>query len=412
MSLSSQEIIALADQCLLGNVGRAPLVLTRGKGIFVWDAEGRQYYDFIAGIAVCALGHCPDFEPELLARQAKTLIHVSNLFYNEPMVLLADLLTKATGLSKAFFSNSGAEANEAAIKMARKSSYDRHGSGRHVIVSALNSFHGRTMGAISATGQPRFHLGFEPILPGFKFVPFGDFAALETAVTPDVCAVLLEPIQGEGGVNCPPPDYLRRTADLCAAKGVLLIFDEVQTGLGRTGEDFAFRHYGVKPDILTLGKALGAGYPIGATLSAEEPSKALTPGTHSTTLGGAPLAMALGLELCRRILDPEFLATTRKRGEYFKTRLLGLRAERPQDVREVRGLGLLLGLALQRPAAPVVAALRELGFLVNAATVDVLRFAPPLNVTEEEIDALTKALATALDQTDQTGQTGQTGRTG
>jgi acetylornithine aminotransferase len=396
MSLSSQEIIALADKCLLGNVSRYPLALTKGKGVFVWDAEGRKYYDFIAGIATCAFGHCPDFMAEILSEKAKNLIHVSNLFYNEPLALLAELLTKATGLSKAFFSNSGAEANEAAIKMARKSSYDRYGQGRHVIVAAENSFHGRTMGAISATGQPRLHAGFEPLLPGFKFVPFGDLAAIKETLTPDVCAILLEPIQGEGGVNVPPPDYLKKTSEMAKEKDVLLILDEIQTGLGRTGTDFAFRRFGVVPDILTLGKALGSGYPIGATLSAEEPSKALTPGTHSTTLGGAPLAMALALELAKRLLEPAFLSQVEKTGQYFLKRLKDLMAEKPKDIREVRGAGLLIGLALTRPAAPVVASLRDLGFLVNAACADVLRFVPPLIIQEEDIEALIAALGKAL----------------
>ncbi|MDR1607757.1 MAG: aspartate aminotransferase family protein [Deltaproteobacteria bacterium] len=399
MSLSSQEIIALADQSLLGNVTRLPLVLVRGQGLKVWDVEGRQYYDFIAGIATCAFGHCPDFEPGILYEQAQTLIHVSNLFYNKPMVLLAKLLTEATGLAKAFFSNSGAEANEAAIKMARKHSYDRHGPGRHVIVSALNSFHGRTMGAISATGQERFHQGFQPMLEGFKFVPFGDFSALAEALTPDVCAVLLEPIQGEGGVIAPPPDYLQKVSELAHSKDILLILDEIQTGLGRTGHDFAFKYYGAQPDILTLGKALGSGYPIGATLSAEEPSKALGPGTHSTTLGGAPLAMALALEFAKRILDPQFLAKVKATGQYFLKTLNSLKDQRPKDIQEVRGVGLIIGLELTRPAAPVVLALRDLGFLINAASSTVLRFVPPLTVSEEEIDLLAQALDAALART-------------
>ncbi|MDR2140722.1 MAG: aspartate aminotransferase family protein [Deltaproteobacteria bacterium] len=396
MPLSSQQLIELADQCLLGNVTRIPLVLVKGQGLKVWDAAGRQYYDFIAGIATCAFGHCPDFVVETLRSQAQTLIHVSNLFYNEPLIRLAQLLTEASGLAKAFFSNSGAEANEAALKMARKYSHDRYGPGRHVIISALNSFHGRTMGAISATGQTRFHQGFEPMLPGFKFVPFGDLPALTAALTKDVCAVLLEPIQGEGGVNCPPEGYLAETARLCREKDILLILDEIQTGLGRTGRDFAFRHFGVQPDILTLGKALGSGYPIGATLATEEAAKALSPGTHSTTVGGAPLAMALGLELGQRILNPEFLAGVAQRGEFFKNSLLALRDKLPGAIREVRGLGLILGLELTIPAGPIVTALRELGFLVNAASPEVLRFVPPLTVTEEEIGLLTQALERAL----------------
>ncbi|MDR1871509.1 MAG: acetylornithine/succinylornithine family transaminase [Deltaproteobacteria bacterium] len=398
MSFSSKEIIALADQYLLGNVSRVPLVLVKGQGSKVWDAEGREYLDFIAGVATCAFGHSPAFMADILAEQARKLVHVSNIFYNEPQVLLAERLVKASGLSKAFFSNSGAEANEAALKMARKYSHDRYGAGRHVIVSALDSFHGRTMGAISATGQTRFHQGFEPMLPGFKFVRFGDVAALKEALTPDVCAVLLEPIQGEGGVNIPPADYFSETAKLCQSKDILLILDEVQTGLGRTGQDFAFRHFNVKPDILTLGKALGSGYPVGATLSAAEPSKALSPGTHSSTVGGAPLAMTISLELVNRILEPSFLAEVAQKGVFFKKSLEDLKAARPKDILDVRGLGLILGLSLNRPSGPVVAALRDLGFLVNAASPTILRFVPPLTVTNDEISQLTQGLLDALDR--------------
>jgi predicted acetylornithine/succinylornithine family transaminase len=395
MTLSSQEIIALADKHLLGNVTRLPIVLSRGKGLKVWDAEGREYYDFIAGIATCAFGHCPDFMSEILARQSQTLIHVSNLFYNPAQVLLAEVLTKASGLSKAFFCNSGAEANEGAIKMARKHSYDKRGPGHHVIISAVNSFHGRTMGAISATGQPRFHVGFEPMLDGFKFVPFGDLAALSEAIDDSVCGVLLEPIQGEGGVITPPEGYFQKTADLCRQKGILLILDEIQTGLARTGKDFAYRHYGITPDILTLGKALGSGYPIGALLSGEEPSKALGPGTHSTTVGGSPLAMTVSLDLTKRLLDPAFLEKVSQTGQYFQDSLNTLDKK---EVKEVRGLGLMLGLVLNRPAGPVTVSLRDQGFLVNAAGPEVLRFVPALTVTNEEIDLLTGALKKALAQ--------------
>ncbi|MDR1395894.1 MAG: acetylornithine/succinylornithine family transaminase [Deltaproteobacteria bacterium] len=398
MTVSSQDIIALADKHLLGNVSRVPLVLDHGDGLKVWDLEGRQYYDFLAGIATCAFGHCPDFMTQVLYEQAQTLIHVSNVYYNKPLVLLAKLLTEASGLDKAFFCNSGAEANEAAIKMARKHAFDKHGPGHHVIISALNSFHGRTMGAISATGQTRFHTGFEPMLPEFRFVPFGDAEALEAAADSRVCAVLLEPIQGEGGV-CPPPEgYLARVSEICRQRGILLILDEIQTGLGRTGYDFAFRAYGIKPDILTLGKALGSGYPIGAMLAADEPAKALSPGTHSTTVGGAPLAMAVSLVLTKKILDPAFLAQVRETGDYFRASLNKLKDKRPADIAEVRGLGLILGLVLKRPAGPVTKALQELGFLVNAAGPEVLRFVPPLIVTAGEIDLLTEALDKALDQ--------------
>ncbi|MDR2386862.1 MAG: aspartate aminotransferase family protein [Deltaproteobacteria bacterium] len=396
MTLSTREIIALGQKHLLGNVKRQPVVLVRGEGTKVWDIDGKEYLDFVAGIATCAFGHSPDFATRALTRQAETLWHVSNLYWNEPLVRLAELLTSVTGLSKAFFCNSGAEANEAAIKMARKHSQDRHGPGRFGIVTALNSFHGRTMGAISATGQVNLHQGFEPMLEGFSFVPFGDFEALREAVTEKVCAVMMEPIQGEGGIQVPPQDYFKKVSELCREKDVLLIFDEIQTGLGRTGRDFAFRHFETKPDLLTLGKALGCGYPIGLLLSAEEPSAALVPGSHSSTVGGAPLAMALSLELTSRILVPAFLDSVKNKGEHFLKSLNKLVVKYPNLVLEARGLGLMLGLLLSESAGPVSDDLRNKGFLVNATAGSVLRFVPPLNVSHTEIDLLLAALDKSL----------------
>jgi predicted acetylornithine/succinylornithine family transaminase len=394
--LSSQEILAKGDRHLLKNVNRIPLALVRGDGTRVYDAEGREYLDFIQGVATCAFGHSPRFMGELLKGQADKLVHVSNLFYSEPLVRLAELLTKASGLPRAFFSNSGAEANEAAFKMARKHGFDRDGDRRVTIVSALNSFHGRTMGAISLTGQERLHQGFRPLVPKIAFVPYGDPAALDRAVDDSVAGVFLEPVQGEGGVAVPPPGYLEKAEAIAHERGALLILDEVQTGLGRTGRDFAFRHFGVRPDILTLGKALGCGFPVAATLSSEEASKALGPGSHSTTIGGAPLAMALALELSTRILEPGFLAEVDFKGQYFRKGLETLREGFPGLVTEVRGLGLLLGLALSAPAEPYSLALRGKGFLVNSTAGTVLRFLPPLNVSTSEIDLLLAALREVL----------------
>jgi predicted acetylornithine/succinylornithine family transaminase len=396
MSLSTKEIIDLGRKYLLNNVNRLPLALVKGQGLKVWDADGKQYLDFVAGIATCAFGHCPHFAVEALNKQANKLWHVSNLYWNEPIVELAELLTKASGLDKAFFCNSGAEANEAAIKMARKYGRDKFGPERHVIVAALNSFHGRTMGAITATGQLKLREGFGPMVPGFKHVPFGELKAMEEAVDQNVCAVLLEPVQGEGGVLPPPPGYLKQVETLCRSRGALLNLDEIQTGLGRTGRDFAFRHFGIKPDVMTLGKALGSGYPIGALLSAEGPSAALSPGTRSTTVGGAPLAMALSLEITKKILEPSFLAQVAKTGEYFIAKLEELKARRQGLIDEARGLGLMLGLALSQNSAPVAENLLAKGFLVNATAGTVIRFVPPLTVTEAEIDSLVQALDQAL----------------
>ncbi|MDR2613472.1 MAG: acetylornithine/succinylornithine family transaminase [Deltaproteobacteria bacterium] len=394
--LSTAEIISLCDRHLLRNVGRLPLAFTRGKGLKLWDAEGKVYLDFVAGIATCAFGHAPDFMAETLARQARVLVHVSNLFYTEPMARLAEFLTRASGLDRVFFSNSGAEANEAALKMARKHGSDKSDGRRIRIVSARNSFHGRTMGAISITGQENLHAGFHPLLPGVTFVPFGDLAELDRAVDETVCCVFLEPIQGEGGVEPAPPGYLARAAEIARSRGALLVLDEVQTGLGRTGTDFAFRHFGVRPDILTLGKALGCGYPVAATLSTDSAGEALGPGSHSTTLGGAPLATALALELVTRILEPSFLARVSETGSYFLGRLQELAAKHPDAVQEARGLGLMLGLKLRIPAAPIAQKLVERGFIVNATAGTVLRFVPPLIVTPAEIDLLVDALSAIL----------------
>jgi predicted acetylornithine/succinylornithine family transaminase len=394
--LSSSEIMERGSKCILGNVNRAPLVFTKGEGMHLYDADGRRFMDFIAGIAVCAFGHAPKFMAEALKRQAETLVHVSNLFWNEPMVLLAELLAKRSGLDRAFFCSTGAEANEAAFKMARKHGFDRDGEKRVTVVSALNSFHGRTMGAISLTGQESLHTGFHPLVPGIRFVPYGDANALDKALDDSIAGVILEPIQGEGGVQLPPEGYLQKAEQMAHDRGALLILDEIQTGLGRTGRDFAFRHWGLKPDIVTLGKALGCGYPVAACLSTEEAGRALTPGSHSTTLGGAPLATGVALELSRRILDDGFLKEVDAKGRHFKKALEGLKGEFPALVEEARGLGLMLGLKLKIPAGPVSESLRDKGFLVNATASSVLRFLPPLIVEKGDIDQLIEALRQSL----------------
>ncbi|MDR3203647.1 MAG: aspartate aminotransferase family protein [Deltaproteobacteria bacterium] len=396
MSLSNQEIISLGREYLFNNVNRLPLALVKGQGLKVWDADGRQYLDFVAGIATCAFGHCPDLAIEALNKQAHELWHVSNLYWNEPMVKLAKFLVQASGLDKAFFCNSGAEANEAAIKMARKHGLDNFGPERYIIVCALNSFHGRTMGAITATGQLKLQQGFGPMVPGFRHVPFGNIKAIDEEVNKSVCAVLLEPVQGEGGVVNPPDGYLKQVEEICHARGALLILDEIQTGLGRTGRDFAFKHFGLNPDAITIGKALGSGYPIGALLAAKGPAAALSPGTHSTTVGGAPLAMALSLALTQKILEPSFLARVEKVGQYFVNELNLLKTKRPDQIEQIRGLGLMLGLSLSQNSAPVAENLLNKGFLVNATAGTVLRFVPPLTVTEADIDSLIKAIDQAL----------------
>lgn len=400
MSLSTKEIVEIGHKHLMGNVSRYELALVRGKGMKLWDAEGREYLDFLAGIATCALGYAPEAVLKTISEQAAKLIHVSNLYYTEPLVRLAALLTSASGLGKAFFCNSGGEANEAAIKLARKYSYDLHGPGRFGIITAEGSFHGRTLGTISATGQAKVKEGFEPLLPGFTHVPYGQVEAIEAAITPETCAVMLEPVLGEGGVVVPPPDYFPQVAELCAEKKLLLVLDEIQTGLGRTGKPFAFQHYGIKPHIISLAKALGGGVASGAMLAQSEVAAHLTPGSHSTTVGGAPLAMAVGLTMVETILAGDFMAHINQTGDYFRDQLEKLKRELPPGlIVSVRGQGLLLALELSQPSGQVAAEMLRRGFLINATAGTALRFAPPLIVSPAEIDLLIPALKEAIEST-------------
>ena len=373
--------------------GRHPLILVKGEGCRLWDEKGNEYLDFVGGIAVCALGHSAPLVTEVLTEQSKKLVHVSNLFYTLPQIELAELLVANSFADRVFFSNSGAEANEAAIKLARRHSNEKHGPGRTTIISMANSFHGRTMATLSATGQFKVQKGFEPLLEGFKFVPFNDITALEKAVDDSVCAVLVEPIQGEGGVVCPDKDYLKKAKALCEEKDLLLIFDEVQVGMGRTGKLFAHEQFGVTPHIMTLAKALGNGLPIGAMLALETISGAFAPGSHASTFGGTPLVTAVATAVLRSILEDGWLEHCDKTGAYFKKRLLELQSKH-DSIKEVRGLGLILGVELNRPGAPIVKACMEKGFLINCPQEKVLRFIPPLIVKKEEIDSL----ITALDQ--------------
>lgn len=389
-----KELIEQGQKYLMNNVGRLPLCLVRGEGPYVWDADGKKYLDFVGGLAVNAFGHCPPFLVEAMLEQARRLIHVSNLYWIEPQIELARLLVENSALDKAFFCNSGAEANEAAIKLARKYAKEKYGPEKYEIITMTDSFHGRTLATVAATAQPRFHRGFEPLPPGFKYVPFNDFKALKEAVTPATCAVMLEPVQGEGGVNVADPGYLREVAAFCREKGLLLIFDEVQCGMGRTGKLFAYEHYGVVPDILTLAKALGGGFPIGATLAREEVAAAFRPGDHSSTFGGNPLACAVAIAAVRAIIGglAEKAAVT---GAYFREKLEELAAKYP-FVKEVRGLGLLLGMELDRPGAGVVARCQKEGLLINCTKEKVLRFLPPLNIEKSLVDEAVAILDRAL----------------
>jgi acetylornithine/N-succinyldiaminopimelate aminotransferase len=385
----------LADKYLFPTYKRPPFVLVKGEGCRVWDENGKEYLDFVGGIAVCALGHSSPIVTKALDEQSRTLVHVSNLYYTRPQVELARLLVENSFADRVFFCNSGAEANEAAIKIARRFTREKHGPGKHTIICMQGSFHGRTMATLSATGQAKVQIGYDPLLEGFKFVPFNDLRALRDAVDDTVCAVLLEPIQGEGGIVVPHPDYLKGVKEICRGKGALLIFDEIQTGMGRTGRLFAYEHFGVSPDIMSLAKALGNGLPIGAMLSTEALSSAFGPGSHASTFGGTPLVTAVSKAVLNSLLNDGWLEHCRNMGGYFMARLEELK-KRHACIKEVRGLGLIIGVELDRPGAPVLEACVQKGFLINCAQEKVLRFVPPLVVTKKEIDQLIEALDAVL----------------
>jgi acetylornithine/N-succinyldiaminopimelate aminotransferase len=384
----------LADKYIFPTYKRS-LALIRGEGSRVWDEDGKEYLDFVGGIAVCALGHSSPIVTKALDEQSRKLVHVSNLYYTRPQVELAKLLVEHSFADRVFFCNSGAEANEAAIKLARRYAREKHGPGKHVIICMEGSFHGRTMATLSATGQAKVQVGYDPLLAGFRFVPFNDLASLRKAADDSVCAVMLEPIQGEGGVIVPQSEYLTGVKDLCREKGLLLILDEIQTGMGRTGRLFAHEHFGVTPDIMSLAKALGNGLPIGATLGTEELSTVFGPGSHASTFGGTPLVTAAARAVLTSLLEDGWIDHCRQVGQYFMERLKGLKKTRP-CIKEVRGLGLMVGVQLDRPGAPVVEACLKKGFLINSAQEKVLRFVPPLIIRKEEIDRLIEALDEVL----------------
>jgi predicted acetylornithine/succinylornithine family transaminase len=364
---------------------RAPICLVRGDGMRVWDTDGREYLDFGAGIAVTSLGHCHPRVTGAIQEAATTLLHVSNLYHTAPQIHLAKLLCEHSFADRVFFCNSGAEANEAAIKIARKYAKERFASDRTEIVSTRNSFHGRTLGALSATGQEKYQHGFEPLLPGVKFVPYNDLRALERAVDNRTCAVIVEPIQGEGGVHVPDDDYLPGVRKLCDASRALLILDEIQTGVGRTGRLWCYEYAGVEPDVMTLAKALANGVPIGATLTREEIARTLGPGSHGSTFGGTPFVASVALATLTTVLDEKIPDRAARMGQRLMDGLRALGGRHPA-IREVRGRGLLIGVGLSRPVGPLVDACREAGLLVLSAGEQVLRLAPPLIVEERDCD--------------------------
>lgn len=388
---NAEQVMATESEYYWPVFARYPLVLERGEGPYVYDIEGKKYLDFLGGIAVNILGHAHPKLVAAIAEQAGKLIHVSNLYYTAEQTKLAKTLVELTGLGRAFICNSGAEANEGAIKLARK--YGKTIAADKVeIITAEHSFHGRTLATLTATGQPKYQKGYEPLPGGFSYVPFGDLAALEKAVSAKTCAVMLEPIQGEGGVNIPDAGYLKGARALCDKYGALLILDEIQSGMGRTGKLLASQLVGVKADILTLAKGLGGGVPIGAIMATDNAAKAFHAGDHGTTFGGNPLACAAANATLSVLVEEDLPGNAAKMGAYMVDALNGLKAKYPALIAGVRGQGLIIGLQLTGPGKELVDACMKAGALINCTAGDVLRFVPALNIKKEHIDEMVAIL--------------------
>lgn len=394
--MDTKQLLEWSAKYHTPNYGRVPICLVRGEGVRVWDSDGREYLDFAAGIAVVALGHCHPRVTGAIREAAATLLHVSNLYHSAPQIHLAKLLCEHSFAERVFFCNSGAEANEAALKLARKYAKERYASDRYEVIATRNSFHGRTLATVTATGQEKYQHGFEPLMPGFKHVPYNDLRAMERAIDNRTAAILVEPIQGEGGVNVPDDDYLPGLRKLCDESGALLILDEVQTGVGRTGRLWAYEHAGIEPDVMTLAKALANGVPIGAMLTREEIARVLRPGTHASTFGGTPFVASVALATLGTVIGEKIPERAAAMGRHLMD---GLRAlgKTSAAVRAVRGRGLLIGVELDRPAGPVVDACREAGLLALTAGERVLRLAPPLIVDERDCDQALAIIAQALE---------------
>jgi predicted acetylornithine/succinylornithine family transaminase len=375
--------MALAKKYLIGNYTRYPVCLVRGEGSWVWDAEGNRYLDFFPGWGCGILGHCPPRVVEAVRDQIATLIHVPNTWYTEPQALLAQALSERTGWGgQCFFCNSGTEANEAAIKLARLNGKSK---GKYKIITFTNSFHGRTMGALSATAQPKYHAGVEPLLPGFLYAPFGDLDAVAKLIDGETAAIMLEPIQGEGGINLPPAGFLEGLRQLCDQHGLLLIFDEVQTGMGRTGTWYAHQHWNVIPDIVTLAKAVAGGVALGGLVAKPEVAEKLKPGTHAATFGGNPIACRAALATIATFEEEDLLERAVQVGERFRTHFTRLKEQCPR-ITDIRVKGTMIGVQLATEGAPIVQQALERGLLINCTHATVLRLLPAVNISDEQID--------------------------
>ncbi|PKN77053.1 MAG: acetylornithine transaminase [Deltaproteobacteria bacterium HGW-Deltaproteobacteria-10] len=389
--MNEKELMALADENIMNTYKRFPIVLVKGMGQKVWDVNGKEYLDFVSGIAVCSLGHSHPRVVAALKEQVEILSHVSNLYYTEPQIRLAKMLTDNSFADKVFFCNSGAEANEAAIKLARKYAHEKSGDDAFELITMKDSFHGRTMATITATGQEKFQFGFTPLLEGFTYVPFNDLNALENAITKKTCGIMLEPIQGEGGVIIPDGQYLAAVREICNRHDILMILDEVQTGIGRTGKLFGYEHSGITPDIMTLAKALGNGFPVGAMLATNKIAQAFSPGNHASTFGGNPLAMAAANATMETILQEGLLDACRKRGEYFLNELKKLQTKHT-IIKDVRGMGLMIACGLNIEGGEIVNKCMQKGVLINCTGGKTLRFVPPLIISNQDVDQVINVL--------------------
>jgi acetylornithine aminotransferase/acetylornithine/N-succinyldiaminopimelate aminotransferase len=395
-AVDTKLLMEWSDKHLMTFAKRYPLALVRGEGVRVWDSDGREYLDFTGGIAVTALGHSHPKVVGTMREQAATLVHVSNYFHIPQQIHLAKLLCEHSFADRVFFSNSGAEANETAIKLARKWAKEHGASDRGDIISMRGGFHGRTLATVTATAQEKYHHGFEPLPGGFKYVPFNDLRAVERAIDSRTAAVLVEPIQGEGGVNVPDDGYLPGLRKLCDQAGILLVLDEIQTGMGRTGKLWCHEHAGVAPDIMTLAKALANGVPIGATLATDDVASVFTPGTHGTTFGGNPFATGVGLTVFTTLVEERLPERAARMGRLLSDRLLAVQAKSGGAIKEVRGKGLLVGIDLVTPVGAVVSACRERGLLVLTAGDNTLRLAPPLIVDEPTVERAVEIIDRAV----------------
>ena len=389
--MKTKQLIENEKKYLMQTYTQPDMVLDKGEGLKVWDLEGKLYYDFIGGIAVNALGYCHSKVVEAIKNQAEKLIHCSNLFYNEPQIILAKKLVEISCGDKVFFANSGAEVNEGAIKLAVKY-FKEQNKDKHTIIYMKNSFHGRTIGTLAATGKYKYQKDYLPLLPKFKQAIFNDLNSVKEAVDDQIAAIMVEPIQGEGGINVASKEFIEGLRELCNKKDILLIFDEIQCGLGRTGKVFAYQYYNVEPDILTLAKSLGGGLPIGALIAKEKVASSFKPGDHGTTFGGNPVACAAAIAYLKVLQEENLIAKCQEKGEYFKKKLEELKEKYPKFIKEVRMIGLMVGLEIEKDGSEVVKKCLEEGVLINCTAGNVLRFLPPLIIEKEEIDYLTEVL--------------------